>query len=157
MTPAALKKAFKSFLKTGGISEKSLTPESGFAAMCDFYRTVKFDWALPEDDDGDMLLFQYGTYDWGEGENFELNLTRQVIKSGEDDDDDDDDDEGLLQLGLTFQYSPTEVGRIKDFNKWSSDAETLEEFLQTIKASKGFKAAIKVAPVKIKIEAEVAG
>lgn len=156
MTPSAVKKSFKSFLKEKGISEKSLTPEIGFAVMCDFYLSVKFDWALPEEDDGDMLLFQYGTHDWGDGENFELNLTRQVIKSNGDDED-DEDDESLIQLALTFVYPSAKVGRIKSFNQWCREAEELGALLQAIKVSKGFIAASKVTPVKIKIESQLAG
>ncbi len=151
MTPAALKKAFKSYLKERGLVEKKLTPETGFAAMCDFYSTVKFDWAAPDEDDGDMLLFQYGSYDWGEGKNFELNLTRQVMQAS------DDDDEKIFQLGLTFAYESGPFAKIKSFNQWSSDSEDLEEFQEMIKASKGFVAASKASPTKIKIDAETAG
>jgi hypothetical protein len=40
----------------------------------------------PPEHDGDLLLAQFGTYDWGSGEYFELDLTRQfsfVDESGE--------------------------------------------------------------------------
>jgi hypothetical protein len=33
-----------------------------------------------------MLLFQWGTYDWGTGEHFGFNLTRQLIGEGRVDD-----------------------------------------------------------------------
>jgi hypothetical protein len=34
-----------------------------------------------------MLLFQFGTYDWGFGENFKFDLTRQFIVADKQDDD----------------------------------------------------------------------
>jgi hypothetical protein len=43
-------------------------------AMCDFYATVR---AADTDLDanGDMLLFQWGTYDWSSGPSFAYNIT----------------------------------------------------------------------------------
>ena len=33
------------------------------------------------DEGTDMLLFQYGVYDWGEGKNLEIDFVRQLIKN----------------------------------------------------------------------------
>lgn len=32
-----------------------------------------------------MLLFQWGTYDWGHGPHFEVDLTRELIRHGAED------------------------------------------------------------------------
>lgn len=47
---------------------------------------------------GDMLLFQWGTYDWGSGRRFELSITRQFIEN------DQQDDCAISQLSLTFKF-----------------------------------------------------
>ena len=40
-----------------------------------------------DDGAGDMLLYQWGTYDWGAGESFEFDITRQLIFADDEDDD----------------------------------------------------------------------
>jgi hypothetical protein len=63
--------------------------------------------------DGDMLLFQWGTYDWGSGKNFELNITRQFVEEEEQ------DDEAISELSLTFRFESTaELEEIKPGNLW---------------------------------------
>src|SRR5699024_7432681 len=54
------------------------------------------------EEDGDMLLFQWGTYDWGHGRHFEVDLTRQVILPSPD----PEDDPSYLQLRCSFLYPP---------------------------------------------------
>ena len=62
--------------------------------MLAFYGSVRFD-DVDLAADGDMLLYQWGAYDWGEGESFEFDITRQLILgTGEDED--------IFQLSLTF-------------------------------------------------------
>ncbi|HZS24691.1 MAG TPA: hypothetical protein VFA30_06840 [Gaiellaceae bacterium] len=56
-------------------------------------------------DGGDMVLFQWGVYDWydGNGERFEIDFTRQfsiLTRRG--------DYDHMEQLHCTFQYEPTE-------------------------------------------------
>ena len=46
--------------------------------------------------------FNGGTYDWGSGDHFELDLTRQVILPDEEDDD------AIWQLHLTYRFSPSD-------------------------------------------------
>ncbi len=69
-----------------------------------------------KDEDGDMVLFQYGTYDWGSGEFFEVDLVRQLMPPGEDDEEDDD---VIFQLHCTFRYWPTDSLRsLGSFERW---------------------------------------
>lgn len=59
-------------------SLSDLTPADGFRLMLDGYRDIRVE-GCDLEADGDMLLFQWGTYDFGTGETFELNLTRQFL------------------------------------------------------------------------------
>jgi hypothetical protein len=73
--------------------------------------------------DGDMLLFQWGTYDWGEGRYFHLNLTRQFILDGTG------DDESIFQLGFTFLYTPSSaLEALRDGTRWCGAPAELPEF-----------------------------
>jgi hypothetical protein len=64
--------------------------------------------ALPVEDvaseDGDMCLFQWGTYDWGDGrgERFEISFLRQFTI------EDDGEYDHMEQLHCTFEFEPTE-------------------------------------------------
>jgi hypothetical protein len=63
MTPSASVNAFEKFVEKRGGSLPALTVRSGIQEMLAFYESV-----LPTgcvNERGDMLLFQWGTYDWG--------------------------------------------------------------------------------------------
>lgn len=73
---------------------QKITPDRAIAAMMDFYQTHQILQNV-EEPDHDMLLFQYGIYDWtGKRAAFEFNLTRQVA-------DPDPEEEGYIQFRLT--------------------------------------------------------
>jgi hypothetical protein len=78
----------------------------------------------------DMLLFQYGTYDWGGelGEHFKFDITRQFSKKNFD----------MFQLSLTLIFEPTTV---ESYNSWSMYFKTLDEWSDNIKTTEGYKLA----------------
>jgi hypothetical protein len=70
-----------------------------------------------------MLLFQWGTYDWGSGKHFEVDVTRQVIFPDEADDD------ALWQLHLTYRAAPSpERTALGSGNRWCSSHTEVAEF-----------------------------
>jgi hypothetical protein len=85
-------------------------PERLFAAVFEFYETIRLDNSSLEED-GDMLLFQWGSYDWGHGLNFELDLTRQSIPFGEE-------DPPICQLQCTYRFDPAQISEIPAGNRW---------------------------------------
>jgi len=108
-----------------------------------FYEKYKLKPEL-EDEEEDMLLYQYGTYDWtGKGGNFEFNLTRQFEIPNDDE---------FLQLSLTLKYDPEIVGEIEDENSWSTDFKTVNEWAENIKTTEGFQKVDGLKPNKIEIE-----
>lgn len=99
MKARSAKKAFLNRLGHPGRPIASLRPAEGVEAMLDFYSVERAD-GCSIDGDGDMLLFQWGTQDWGTGESFEFNITRQfILGRGEDDD--------IRRLPLTFACRPS--------------------------------------------------
>jgi hypothetical protein len=99
MTPSESLASFQAFSSASGVALETCTPREGIAQMFAFYDEVAPVGCSGRD--GDMLLFQWGTYDWGSGRNFELNITRQFIEEAAQDDD------AISQLSLTYRFEPT--------------------------------------------------
>src|SRR5262245_16535664 len=98
-------------LQNAGQELASLRPAQGFVAMFDFYMAEPADGCAVEAD-VDMLLFEWGTYNWGSGESFELNITRQWMAK-------DAADEEPWQLRLTFHFEPSgALRRLGAGNRW---------------------------------------
>lgn len=89
--------------------------------MCSFYRDVRCE-DVDVERDGDMLLFQWGTYDWGQGKHFQVDITRQLVRG-------DGDDEDIWQLHLTFFFLPSDaLSRLGGGDRWCKSLDELAEF-----------------------------
>ena len=93
-----------------------------------------------ENPSGDMLLFQYGVYDWGDdhGEHFSFDITRQLIIPNDDE---------PYQLNLTLVYPPEPFRGTAECNFWSDEFYNLEDFITDIKSTAGFNLASKFTPI----------
>ena len=100
--------------------------------MIAFFRDVPVDACAA--DSGDMLLFQWGTYDWGHGEHFEIDMTRQFMgPSGEDDE--------ISQLSLTFVFTPdAQLRSLGQGNRWCSSVDEVEAFRRFVASSAPYRA-----------------
>jgi hypothetical protein len=130
--PVAALAAFRRLLAARGLDEATLSVCDGFEAMLDFYRDMRASGCAFEED-GDMLLFQWGTYltlrpDGFMGEASNLNLTRQLIPEGAQDDE-------IWQLGLNFGFEPAEFRILKSGDKWCHSLEELRQFREYVLAS----------------------
>ncbi|WP_141758658.1 hypothetical protein [Duganella sp. HH105] len=129
MKPNDSVKAFHDFAAAQGIDLNASTPREGIEAMLEFRTAVGCAVCC-----NDMLLYQWGSYDWGAGKYFELNITRQFIEAELEDDD------AISQLSLTYKYRPSaELESLGASNCWEDGPS---EFRQFILASDSF---IKVA------------
>jgi|tagenome__1003787_1003787.scaffolds.fasta_scaffold19409635_2 hypothetical protein len=116
--------------RLGGAPEQ-LTPRETFKIMCDFYANERADGAKL-DEDGDMLLYQWGVYNFSTPETFRLGLTRQFMAHGED---------KPSQLHLTFHYNPSdELRNVGSSNLWCRSPGDLPKFQQYIDSSPAFQA-----------------
>jgi hypothetical protein len=105
--------------------------------------------AEPRDEDGDGILAQYGTYDWGDGEHFELDMTRQFSFA-----DEDGEYSHMAQLQCTFQFEPTdELRALGDENLWSFELP-LDEFFEQALAMPGFRGIrdLDVTPLRLVVD-----
>lgn len=127
MNPAESLAAFEDFARARGLDLRASTPREGIAAMLAFRAAM----ACPDCAD-DMLLYQWGSYDWGAGRHFELDISRQFIESALEDDD------AISQLSLTYKYQPNaQLEALGEGNCWEQDSPDFHEF---IFSSAAFKA-----------------
>lgn len=83
------------------------------------------------ENDDDILLFQYGTYNWGGdlGEHFSFDITRQII----------DENEQMFQLKFALIYSSSNFIKVDNFNSWNTSLPILEEWRNLIENTEGFQ------------------
>lgn len=127
------KKAFREYLASKGERLPKLTPARAVVAMTSFYRDVRAD-GCPIEADGDMLLFEWGIFDWGSGARFEIDIVRQLIAEPGDDDD-------IWQLHLTFRCEPTEaLEGLGKGSRWCHSPHDLPDFLAFVESHPIFRA-----------------
>lgn len=140
---------FESLLSSHGLTADQLTLDQGVSFALQFYRDFRAD-DCDIENDGDMMLFQWGNYDWRNGRFFEFNLTRQFMES-------DDIDPEIWQLSLTFTYELTqELEIFQSGNKWWSESlpAPLNTFEAFIRDSKAYKAVSSLVPEEIVLNFE---
>lgn len=131
MTPEASLEAFKVFAASRGTDLRNGALSNVMDTVLQFYTDCRATDLVSED--GDMLLFQYGCYDFGEGEWFEFDITRQFISALAEDDD------ALSQLHVTFRFAPDdELRMLKPFNQWCHSIQELKGFREAIFSGPAF-------------------
>ena len=125
---------------------------AAWRAFADLARVPAEDLVTASDSDTDGLLIQYGTYDWGEGEHFELDFTRQFTYY-----DSDGEYLEMAQLHCTLFFAASERLRaLGSDEKWSFGVE-LEEFLEQAEAMPGLDVVKRPeeGPLRIEVRFEV--
>jgi hypothetical protein len=128
-----------------GLAVERLQVHQGFAFMFEFYRHHRADDCPPEAD-GDMLLFQWGTY--GGDKSFELDLTRQFIIG-------EAEDENIWQLSLTFRFAPTTIlTALGSGDQWCYEIRprAVDYFEQFVRESEAYRAVAGLSPIKAELD-----
>jgi hypothetical protein len=127
MKSAQALEEFEKYLRRVGDMQVPRTPRDGIERMVGFYGEVRVD-DVDLESDGDMLLFQWGTYDGGDGAMFEVDVTRQLIRDGRE-------DENIWQLHLSYRFAPSEPLRaFGTGNCWCARPDEIPSFAQFINA-----------------------
>ncbi len=97
-------------------------------ALIEWYETERAEDAVPITDDGDQLLFQWGTFGGGSGAAFEVGISRQFIGL--------DEEQPIRQLSLAFRYPATDrTSRLYDDAWWCRGPEDVPGFRSDILAN----------------------
>ena len=144
MKPKQSLKALTERIEATGASLANLTAAEGVAAMLSFYADERAD-GCDLDEDGDMLLYQWGVYPSGRsGETFQLDITRQFILPRQDE---------PYQLSLTFHFPATpKLTKIKPGDEWCSSPDEMKGFRETVLKSPAYRAVAKDAPKRIELD-----
>jgi hypothetical protein len=149
VSPTGSQAAFTVFAAASGAAVDHLDAPAAVRLMLDFFRSVPAEGCLPRAEDGDMLLCQWGVYDWGSGESFEFNLTRQFTAT------DDEADDAISQLLLTLFFSPSDALRaVPKGDRWCRDADGLNEFEQFINGGAAYQAVAASQPQRVELRWE---
>lgn len=120
--------------------------------MIAWYIAERANDALGFDQDGDMLLFQWGTFDWGDGPSFQYGLTRQLISAHELDND------AIWQLGVTRHYEPTDQTQyLASGERWCPTPAQVPAFRAFIGGCPASAFASTSVPTRTEIRFELAG
>jgi hypothetical protein len=115
--------------------------------MIGFYTEIRAE-GCDVDEDADMLLFQWGVYDWGDGEFFEYDLTRQfIIQKGSED--------SVWQLSLTLKFiADKDLRKIETGDQWCSKPDEVSKFREFINEHRSTKALINLEPINVTLSYE---
>lgn len=150
----------------------NLTAAGVIQEVVRFYRDIRITGADVEDD-GDMLLFQWGAGEHlvlseptdflgSEGADYEfdgveaqyLDFTRQVFVAG--DDDDEEFDESAIQMSITLIYGPA-TGREQAGNVWIASPPRIDHDLKKHAAAPLVAQLINLPPSRIIATVDVCG
>ena len=137
----AYQSAIEAFEKAGG----KISPESLVRLSMDLYQDIKVKEISGDPPDDDMLLFQYGTYNWHDedGEHFSFDITRQLAEQtleGE-----------VFQLSWKLIYDPESFKELTATNAWSIDFSQIRKWEAYIKSTPAFKRACILEPRMAKL------
>jgi hypothetical protein len=139
--------ALEQFLAGRGIEESSLTPFAAVLAMTDWYEAQRVD--RVDEDGGDMLLFQWGTYDLGNGPSFLFDLVRQFIV------EDEVGDDAIWQLHLTLHFPPDES--VASETHWCDNVQEVEDFRAAMIGNETVSRIAERHPESVEVLLEAAG
>ncbi|AFM14007.1 hypothetical protein [Turneriella parva] len=147
LLPKKAEKLLLSQIKNSNLEPSELSPETLLKQIVDFYLNTRFE-EVDISADGDMLLIQWGTYDWGEGAFFEFDITRQFIESSKTDDD------AISQLHATLFFAETPELSKEQGNQWFHDPESAASTFDFVKGLKFIDKLQKLKPLKVEIRSE---
>ena len=124
-----------------------ISPREAITLMEAFHRRVRYahDRTSPY---GDTLLYEYGVFDWGRGENFDLKITRQIVFEFTNPIEADDH---IIQISLIFRYEPNSFKDLSIMTQWACDLPAQQDIEQFALASAGFLRASAMSPRSIEL------
>jgi hypothetical protein len=127
----------KRFAAERGVTLSGTAPLALFEVIADWYAGARVDDPDLLEPGGDMLLFQWGTYDWGNGPSFQYDLTRQFYKGTLDAEGNTNPE--VWQFHATVHLPATVADRLangdRQGDRWCHSPSELDAFRRFIRAS----------------------
>lgn len=143
MTPSESLKVFETlYIPAVQLNEYSMV--ALVSSVFSFYETCP---ARGIGEDGDMLLFESGSWDWGSGIHFQIKLTRQYIETGKDVDED-----VISQFALTRLHKRSdEFAKLGSTERWCHRPTDLGAFSAWVQNHAVMLAAERATPIRTEI------
>ena len=143
------KDAYHNFAKTinvGNLSVEELDLKEIMKSVKTDYSEIEILGLDIDNPDCDLLLFEYGNYDWtGEGEKFNLSVKRQLFFENLDE---------CGYYGFTIYFDKSLVGEINEFSKWCENKINVDKWLSEITESIGVEKVKGKPALKFEMELE---
>lgn len=124
------KAALVEFLRTHSVDLDTSSILDICRVYLDFYAQVRAEGIDPIDQDGDMVLFQWGRSEYNKRpDNFCIDIVRQFITTVIDDEYPDDPETTFLQLHCTVWFPPEPFSAIANGDVWLSRPADAAAFL----------------------------
>lgn len=145
--PVDLESGFAHFASVLGVDPERDPHAVVFDAMLRYYADVRVNGCDPGDDE-DMLLLDWGSYDWGEGRAYEVDLSRQVELPGRR-------DEAVVQLHIVYRFPNTgEIAKVPVGNDWWGSPGSVGEFAEVLKTNAALALAAEAEPLSVEVYLE---
>ncbi len=140
MHPSDSVSTFQDSLAAAGTTLEELTPAAALSQMAVFYLDVRAERCIM-DEEGDVLVFQWGVNDQEPEPTFQLEFARHFIEPG------DEDEDGMSQMSLILHYTPTPalLALEPGVHECSSPTD-LMEFEKAVLASSAYQAVAELKP-----------
>ncbi len=120
--------SFRSYLEARDLRVDHADAVDLILAMIDWYEAERAEDTVAIEDDGDQLLFQWGTFDWGDGPALEVGISRQFISL--------DSDGPIRQLALVFRYpASAETEKLYDDAWWCRGPVDVAGFRKDVRST----------------------
>jgi hypothetical protein len=146
MKPEAAKARLIERLEAAGLSLDTLTVAEGVEAMLAYFMDERADGCSLRRD-GDMLLFQWGTRDWGRGDGpaFEVSIVRQLKAAA-------DPETEPRQLDLRFRFdSLAGAAAGSGAGEWCASPRRSARFRRFVNGSAAFEAVGQLPPKSVQL------
>ncbi|UOG73106.1 hypothetical protein MTX78_13325 [Hymenobacter tibetensis] len=116
--------------------DENATISSVVKLIIKLYKNTKIAGVDNSAPDNDMLLFEYGVFGLSSEQPalFTISFTRQFCIEGE---------EEYYQISQTFSFDKENFVGVDNFNQWSTDCSSTDEWIATIQNTVGFRIAEK--------------
>ncbi len=123
--PLDLKAGLEHFAKVAGVNLETDPYGAVFGAMFDYYAEVRVNGCDPGNDE-DLLLLDWGSYDWGSGRAYEVDLSRQVMVPGGGEED-------VIDLHIVYRFpNEGDLAKIPVGNDWWGSPSKVTEFSEAL-------------------------